>query len=508
MLKLSSYFFLFAVLNFFQQGVYSQTRSLDSLKRVLKTTKDDTNKINILKAIGWKLRYDNPDTSIIVTTQALKLSEKLYASPDKALAKWGEKNMAVSSTNLGFFNTVLGNYTQALQHYLKSLTINERINDRSETAGTLCNIGIVYYSQGDYPKALAYYFKALKIDEEIGNKKWTANVLGNIGIIYDEQGDYSKALEYFFKSLKLAEELNDKNGIAHHLCEIGINYCQQKNYSKALDYCFRGAKIAEEQGDNTLLGANLSNIGIAYKELADSAAGKRAIIASDSLYKKAFAYFFKGLKIDEELGDKNGIAIKLGNLGSLYVTFKKYKQGEDYLLRALALCDSIGSLNNTLEFENVLSNLYSQTGRPKLALEHYKKFIAAKDSLTNEENTKKTVRLEMNYEFDKKESSAKLEQEKKEAVATAESKKQKIIIWSVCGILLLVFAFALFAYRSFLQKKKINIEITKQKHLIEEKQREILDSIHYAKRIQTALITNDNYIDKNLRRLMKRLPSC
>ena len=42
-------------------------------------------------------------------------------------------------------------------------------------------------------------------------------------------------------------------------------------------------------------------------------------------------------------------------------------------------------------------------------------------------------------------------------------------------------------------------EIAKQKEVIEEKQKEILDSIHYAKRIQTALLTNEKYIERVLR---------
>jgi len=113
------------------------------------------------------------------------------------------------------------------------------------------------------------------------------------------------------------------------------------------------------------------------------------------------------------------------------------------------------------------------------------------------------VRLEMNFEFDKKEAAAKLEQEKKEAVAVAESKKQKIIIWSVCGILLLVLFFAVFAYRSYLQKQKANVEITAQKHIIEEKQKEILDSIYYARRIQRSLLTSEGYIEKSLNKLIR-----
>lgn len=48
------------------------------------------------------------------------------------------------------------------------------------------------------------------------------------------------------------------------------------------------------------------------------------------------------------------------------------------------------------------------------------------------------------------------------------------------------------------QVEKKTAEVVKQKDLLEEKQREILDSIHYASRIQRALLTSDNYIKNNL----------
>ena len=44
-------------------------------------------------------------------------------------------------------------------------------------------------------------------------------------------------------------------------------------------------------------------------------------------------------------------------------------------------------------------------------------------------------------------------------------------------------------------------EILEQKNIVEEKQKEILDSIRYAKRIQTALMSNEKYIAKQLRAL-------
>lgn len=48
------------------------------------------------------------------------------------------------------------------------------------------------------------------------------------------------------------------------------------------------------------------------------------------------------------------------------------------------------------------------------------------------------------------------------------------------------------------------IEVVKQKEIIEQKNKDITDSIHYAKRIQQALLPTFNYIDKSLKRLQKK----
>ena len=110
----------------------------------------------------------------------------------------------------------------------------------------------------------------------------------------------------------------------------------------------------------------------------------------------------------------------------------------------------------------------------------------------------------MQYDFDKKETQAKAEQDKKDAVAQAEKRKQQVILYSVIGGLGVVLLFALFIYRSLIQIRKKNILITEQKRKIEEKQKEILDSIHYAKRIQDAILPRESYIQKTLNRLMKK----
>ncbi|MEO8761117.1 MAG: SpoIIE family protein phosphatase, partial [Bacteroidia bacterium] len=222
-------------------------------------------------------------------------------------------------------------------------------------------------------------------------------------------------------------------------------------------------------------------------------------------YPKALSYYFKALKANEELGRKNGIAINLGHIGSLYTSTKKYAAAEDYLLRALALDDSIGALDQTKYDENAISELYAKTGKHRLALLHYKKYIVARDSISNEENTKKTVQTSMQYEFDKKEAVTAAESSRRDAVAAAESRKQKIITGAILVGLLLVVVFAGFVVRSLRltqkQKKLIEqkeIETQHQKHLVEEKHKEITDSINYAERIQRSFLATKELLDENL----------
>ena len=114
------------------------------------------------------------------------------------------------------------------------------------------------------------------------------------------------------------------------------------------------------------------------------------------------------------------------------------------------------------------------------------------------------MQVEMQYDFDKKESQAKADQSKKDVVAETTRKRQSIILGSAIAGLLLVLIFALYIYRSLIQKKKANGEIIKQKNIIEEKQKDILDSIYYAKRIQQSLLPTDKYIDKNIKRLRNK----
>ncbi len=77
-------------------------------------------------------------------------------------------------------------------------------------------------------------------------------------------------------------------------------------------------------------------------------------------------------------------------------------------------------------------------------------------------------------------------------------------------MLVLVGVFAVFMFNRFRITQKQKAVIEEQKVLVDkayetlhEKNKEVMDSIRYAKRIQTALITSEKSIENSLHRLMR-----
>jgi hypothetical protein len=187
---------------------------------------------------------------------------------------------------------------------------------------------------------------------------------------------------------------------------------------------------------------------------------------------------------------------------------KQFAAAKKYLSKSLALSIEIGTKEWTRESCLSLSALNSAMGDHQSALENYKLFVMYRDSLFNEENTKKAVQEEMQYAFDKKESLARVAQEKKDLIVQEEKQKQRMIMLFVVGCLLLVVAVAIFIFRSLRISKKKSRVISEQKEVVEQqtllvetKQKEILDSIRYARRIQDALIPHEKYVGRILGKL-------
>ncbi|MBC7864344.1 MAG: tetratricopeptide repeat protein [Bacteroidia bacterium] len=475
---------------------FAQNGKVDSLLALIKTEKEDTNKVNDFNLLSREYKsLGNFHTAFIFNKQAITLAEKLSASPAEAIAKAGKKGLATSFSTCGLIYSAQSNYPAALKNHSLALKIREEIGDERGRAASYNNIGFIYFNQGNYSEALKNHFSSLRIKELLGDKSGMAASYNNIGIIYYNQSNYPEALKNHLASLKIREAMKDKDGTATSFNNIGAIYYNQRNYQLALKNYTAAFKIREEIGDKKGMAGSYSNIGLIYNYQSNYPAASKNFLAS--------------LKLEEMIGDKNGMAGSFLNLGTLHTILKKPRQAQNYLNKALTMSREIGSKDLIRDSYLCLTILDSTTGNYKSQIINYKLFILYRDSIDNEDTRKKTVQSQMNYDFEKKEAVAKAEHKKElesqKLISEEKNRKQKIIMFSVAGCLLIVICFAGFALRSLRitrkQKQFIEIqknEVIKQKEKVEEKQKEILDSIYYARRIQRALITNEKYIEKKL----------
>lgn len=479
------------VCSFFFLGVVTDTyaqHKVDSLKQLLLSDKADTTKVKHLNAIGWEIRSKNADSSLLYSTRALTLARRLLITTETDPVKntlRGEIGLALHQVAYAHF--LKGNYPFSLTYGQKALDCWDSLlssnfaHDRvlARKAASLGNMGIVYSDQGNYTRAQELYLMALKTIRSASNmqgdeskatpdqKQLIAKNFGNLGIVYRNLNDLPKALEYYFEALRIDKELKNKHRIAADLGNLGNVYSQQKNYEAALNYYNQALTLDKEIGNTRGIAIHLGNLGLVYQSRQD--------------LKQALVYFFEALAMRQKLGDRNYIAIQLGNIGALYLAEKKYTDAERYLLKALAISDSVGLLNEKISFENSLGELYVATGDYKKAYTHYKAYSVAKDSIFNLEKNKELTRNEMTYEFEKKEAIARAEQGRQVAINEAEDRRQKLFMALIAVLAIAAGIIALVVFRS--------LRVTRtQKHVIEEKNRQITDSIDYAKNIQNAIL--------------------
>ncbi len=516
--------FIFSVFYFVlcDCNCYSQHNEKDTLLILLKTDKSDTNKLFHLNNLSYEYyKIDSYDSSLFCLKHAIQLSDLLYSKAvNSSIRKTLLKEKAYSYSVIGCVYYAQGNYQEALKNNKYSFAISKLLNDKEGIANSYVSIGNVFYDLGNFSEALKNNFASLKIYEETNDKYGIASIYNNIGNIYSAQGTNSEALKNYLASLKIKKEIGDQIGMAKSYNNIGCEYRLLKNYSESIKNHLASLKIKETIGNKRGMANSYGNIGSVYDDELN--------------YSEAIKNHLFALKLYEEIGDQSGIASTNVNVGLILIIQKKYNEAEKFILKGKELSKEIGYKECLRDAYSGLTDLYSEKENYKSAYENHKLFILYRDSLDNEETRRSTIQTQMTYEFEKKEAVAtaehKKELENQNVIANEKSRKQNLVILFIVIGLLVVIIFAGFIFRSLkiTRKQKKTIEnqkqivddknlqlnqqneeistqrdeieaqrdeieaqrdlVTIQKEKIEEIHKDVTDSINYAKRIQEAVL--------------------
>ncbi len=386
-----------------------------------------------------------------------------------------------------------GKFIKGINWANKALKIAEEKKDENGIMYAYLALGKNHFYEQNYALAINSYFSAIKIAEKRKEKQIESDCYNYVATIYYAQNDFKKATEYFNKSIKADPGKGMTRSKANNYGYLAGIYYNLQKYDSSLILYQKAIQVYINESDSVNLVMMKQNIAGVY-----SRQGK--IADAQKILEECLA-------ITLRTKDSGEIGYSYFSLGIFFAQNNLNKKAIDPLKKALACFRAINDdvyVSNTIL---ALSDSYYTLKMYKESLDYFKDYKLFQDSTHNIEIAKELTRKEINFTVEKKELADSL----KRAVVDRENKvindekfkRQSIYIYAGVGGFLLMLILAIVLLRSNRHKQKTNEVISKQKQLAEEqkeiiemKQKEIIDSIKYAKRIQDAILPNEKRIQR------------
>ena len=476
------------------------------------------------------------------TENSLELSFKLKDFSKRI----GNHNIKAKAHYLiGSFYLKKENYKEALLNYKKSLT---DLKDEKKIDATL-NIGLLFLEREvNYDSAIAYYQKALKISRKLEAKQQHSKIYNLIGKAYYRKSDYTNAIRNQEHALEHLDTSNQsgKENYSAILTEIGNLQATNQSFEKSIYYHKRSLAIRKNLDTSNLnvlalIAWSNNDIGFAYHGLKNE---KKAL----EYYKKSLWFWNKITSKEAKYFDK--VLTEIGkvylNMGASYYIINRHNKAYTSCIKAYEIfqnkyekqidkrnqitepfCNVIiavvhffvenedfeKALNMLQKHEKMLKKvnkhhqkdisyyyykIFKNTNQPRKALHYHENYKRYNDTIFN--NNKIEAINSLDLRLKAKKDSIINEHEKEIAKINfknqliEEEKNQTKLIFGCIALLILCIS----GFIAFRQKKKANHLISLQKQIVEEKNKDIIDSMNYARRIQSAILPPNKFIKEHL----------
>lgn len=287
--------------------------------------------------------------------------------------------------------------------------------------------GNIHESFGNYDKALALWLEALKASKEQDDRESEAEACSQLGLVYSRLGNYDKSLRFLNSGLKLREEMNEWNAAASSLNRIGMVMRKMKKYEESLDYYFKSLEIRKKNNQKAAIPWTLLGIATTCEESGRT--------------DEALRYFLEGCSNGDQ---RCTLQCRMG-AGRIYSKSGEKLKAEEMLLESLNIAKEMKAQSLVAEAYSSLAAHYESAGESGKALKNYRLYQETRESLLSEEAQSRLRNVEVSHAIEKS------EQEKE-----------------------------IFRLK--------NVELKNAYEIIAAKNKDITDSISYAKRIQNALL--------------------
>lgn len=304
------------------------------------------------------------------------------------------KALAALYAGMGLLTVYHDESNDPRQYFDKMVAIAKHENDDLLLAKAFINIGVFFQRKGNYSKALDYYLKAASLQEQQQNNE-LGNTYYKIGMLYKyflEEAD--KAIKYLEKSLVIHQEHRDWKKICTSLHLLCNTYINKSNYDKALQYAKRGIHVADSTQNNIMFATFNHELGVIYQHKGQLS--------------KALTYALTALDLTLIDTSRHNGAIWPNLLcGNIYYELDEYKKAISYAMEAYLEAKQLGRKRPLSIAANLISNCHKAVGDYKSALTYANIHHEIIEELHSEQELREVLALETKYKYEDK-----LEQQK------------------------------------------------------------------------------------------------
>ena len=476
---------------------FSQSAKVDSLQHRLSLEKVDTTAINILLDISFEYRNSKPDSTIYFAQEAHLRAEEVGFLEGSVL---GLRNIGLGYQKKGAYDSCIAYVTMAIER-----AGNAKLAAMGDAYNTL---GTTFYFTGEYDSAIVAFEKGAAIFEEFEEWSNQAGNFANIGVIAETQGNNLKALEFYQRALTIFEQEKSADGIANVQSNMASILEDQDKFDEAL--VLYNKTLKHDLKNNNLLGAAITTGSIAgiKKELGDCEEAIQDYRKSLAMFKKADAncrtslalnnigklhlthqsmdsakYYFSQALIVADSCDvpENKVAAHL-NLGDYYLATEQSQSARNEFLTAFTLANDIGLQREVADASQELFQIEKNNGNTELALKYLEVYSSTFKTLYNEENARKTARIQAEYEFSKQKEMLEYETQIRELTLQNELSQERgmrntILVILVLVVLLMILLGVMYFQRLMSTRKlnQFNHEILSQQKKLHQKNKELTE---------------------------------
>ena len=343
---------------------------------------------------------------------------------------------------------------------------------------TALRLGIVYQNISNYKKATELYKEGSKLAEKLGNKKLLAQAYNCFGNLFGLQRQLSQASEYFNKALVISKEIKDVRKVAvilSNLANIEYNKAFVSNDYKTCNLVYKEAlEWAVLAKDTNMQISIVGNWGMSYSD-----EGKFDL----SIEKLNYA-----INLAKESNHQSDLISLYHYLGRTLSFMKQYDKSLASYNESQRLAFEFKDVDFQSENYFCLAELNYELGKYKEAYDFFEKYKTTEDTLTNKSVINELNTIKIKYDTEKK--------QKEIELLKVNANKDKIMKTSLFIGSLFLLALAFLLFNRYKLKSKTNLLLENKNTIITEKNKDISDSINYAKKIQDAILPSINDIKK------------